>query len=519
MADIVIIGGGVTGLSAGIHLLLDGGAAHRVTICEKHTVPGGNLTGWNRGGCHIDNCIHWLNGTNPTTKLYREWVRLGALEGVEIRKRDSLYTCRIGTDELSLWRDAGRIERAMLWYSPHDKREIHRLFRAVRTLQALSGLSGSDSEASSRSLSGLAGLMSYATLTTGELAERFQHPLVRQFLTAICDTSFSALAQLTIMAQFCGGNADLPVGGSAAMAERIAERFRSLGGTLRLGSHVESVELKCCSNGRRAVGVNVRQGGQNLRLPADYVIATADPATICGKILDVPLPAPLVRLYKAQPPRRFSAVHAAFVLPSERINFSDELSLPFPVREAVCPHGTSVLLREFTHEPDFAPPGYTVVQVMTLCNEEQARHILTLSRPEYLAFKQDVARVFTDILNDICPPAPGQDPARLLDVWTPATYRRFIGTEIGSFMSFIMTPQTVPHDSLAAIRERIRIGHPVGSVPDVENVLLAGQWLRVPGGLPIAAGEGQRAAEAARRFLRAQEPGRIHVRLAGAAQP
>ena len=80
MAGIVIIGGGVTGLSAGFHLLADSEQAHRVTVCERHTVPGGNLTGWVRGGCYIDNCVHWLVGTNPATALYREWVKLGALD-------------------------------------------------------------------------------------------------------------------------------------------------------------------------------------------------------------------------------------------------------------------------------------------------------------------------------------------------------------------------------------------------------------------------------------------------------
>lgn len=114
MAGIVIIGGGVTGLSAGIHLLADSGQAHRVTVCERHTVPGGNLTGWVRGGCYIDNCVHWLVGTNPATALYREWVKLGALDGAEIRHPDSLYTCRLDGEEIALWRDAVRVERAML---------------------------------------------------------------------------------------------------------------------------------------------------------------------------------------------------------------------------------------------------------------------------------------------------------------------------------------------------------------------------------------------------------------------
>ncbi len=221
MAGIVIIGGGVTGLSAGIHLLADSGQAHRVTVCERHTVPGGNLTGWVRGGCYIDNCVHWLVGTNPATALYREWVKLGALDGAEIRHPDSLYTCRLDGEEIALWRDAARVERAMLWYSPADGREIRRLFRAVRALQSLSGLTGG-AGLLRRTAAGLPELAVYARLTTGELAQRFRHPLLRQFLTAVCDTSFSALAQLAVMAQFCAGNADLPAGGSAAMAERMA---------------------------------------------------------------------------------------------------------------------------------------------------------------------------------------------------------------------------------------------------------------------------------------------------------
>ena len=91
MAGIVIIGGGVTGLSAGIHLLADSEQAHRVTVCERHTVPGGNLTGWVRGGCYIDNCVHWLVGTNPATALYREWVKLGALDGGDPASGQPVY--------------------------------------------------------------------------------------------------------------------------------------------------------------------------------------------------------------------------------------------------------------------------------------------------------------------------------------------------------------------------------------------------------------------------------------------
>ena len=79
LAKIIIIGAGVSGLSAGIYAQMHG---HNATIYERHFKAGGNLTGWDRCGYHIDNCIHWLTGTNPVTKLYKTWESLGALGDV-----------------------------------------------------------------------------------------------------------------------------------------------------------------------------------------------------------------------------------------------------------------------------------------------------------------------------------------------------------------------------------------------------------------------------------------------------
>ena len=69
---------------------------------------------------------------------------------------------------------------------------------------------------------------------------------------------------------------------------------------------------------------------------------------------------------------------------------------------------------------------------------------------------------------------------RLLDVWTPATYRRYTGSEIGSWMSFILPKKMLP------LRSDNR-------VKGAKNLILATQWQQIPGGLPIAA-EGGRLA-------------------------
>ena len=121
MKEILIIGAGVAGLSAGIYAQLCG---YHATVCEKHFVAGGNLTAWDRKGYHIDNCIHWLTGTNPVTSTYRMWETLGALGETEIYQGETLFTCEHEGKRIALDRNLSRMKREMLALSPDDEKEI-----------------------------------------------------------------------------------------------------------------------------------------------------------------------------------------------------------------------------------------------------------------------------------------------------------------------------------------------------------------------------------------------------------
>ena len=97
---IVIIGGGIAGLSAGIYAKL---AGFDVEIYEKNTIPGGECIGWNRKGYHIDNCIHWLTGTRKGTELYDVWKTTGALtDETEYADVNSFYTSTYNGQTLHL---------------------------------------------------------------------------------------------------------------------------------------------------------------------------------------------------------------------------------------------------------------------------------------------------------------------------------------------------------------------------------------------------------------------------------
>ncbi len=77
---IIIIGGGIAGLSTGVYARMNG---YDTIIFEKHSKPGGLCTSWHRKEFTFDYCIHNLAGTGDIP-LREVWDDLGALENTEI---------------------------------------------------------------------------------------------------------------------------------------------------------------------------------------------------------------------------------------------------------------------------------------------------------------------------------------------------------------------------------------------------------------------------------------------------
>ena len=59
MKNILIVGAGLAGLSAGIYAQERG---FNCTILEQHKIPGGNSTSWKRNGYLFECGLHWLTG-------------------------------------------------------------------------------------------------------------------------------------------------------------------------------------------------------------------------------------------------------------------------------------------------------------------------------------------------------------------------------------------------------------------------------------------------------------------------
>lgn len=476
MANIIIVGGGVSGLSAGIYAQLNG---HSATIYERHFKAGGNLTGWDRNGYHIDNCIHWLTGTNPVTQLYQMWKDLGALGNVPVHQGESLFSFEKDGYRLSLGQSIDKLGEDMLAISPNDRKEIVALVKAVKAFHRINEIAGENNDqvaTGGQKLRAIPSLMRYYGMTTGELARRFTHPVIIGFLESMMTDYFSALALIMVFSTFTSGNGGIPAGSSCAMAERMVSRFLSLGGNLQLRNGVVKINTK----DNRAWSVTLDDG---MSVIADYVVVATDPAVTFGTLLNKELmPKALKKQYADPKMDRFSSYHCAYSCDSATLPFTGDVMIEIPQKYRKELPANYLMLREFSHEKEFAPEGKNILQTMIYCKEKEAVSFIKLSEDKQ-AYKARKQRIAQNILQIIVEKFPSlQDKISCIDAWTPATYRRFVGSEIGSWMAFALPPKTLPKK----LDNRIK---------GLDNVILATQWLQTPGGLPIAASSGKRAIQ------------------------
>ena len=474
MAKILIIGAGVAGLSAGIYAQLNG---HQAIVCEKHFISGGNLTAWNRNGFHIDNCIHWLTGTNPASSTYPMWETLGALGEIKIHQGETLFTCEHEGKRISLYRDLYRMKKEMLAISPEDKKETLAFIRAIEYFQGFCGIAGENHNEKisfPNAVAAVPALAKYYNLTTGELAEKFKHPLLSLFFKGFFGYEFSSLALIMVCAHFCADNGGIPVGSSSAMAERLTERFQSLGGELLLKK--EAVQIH--TENKRAYAVSFADGS---KIEADYIVLAADPASIFGKLLDIPMPKSLNKNYKNSRFLRFSAYQCAYSCALSELPFDGDIIFEIPEEYRKTLLTDRLIVREFSHEKKFSPEGENLLQTITFTFEDQAQEFIEQRKSDRAAYnerKKLLASLSQKLIEQQFPSLCGK--LKCIDVWTPATYHRFTNSEIGSFMSFVLPSRALP----LCINNRIK---------EFSNVILATQWQQAPGGLPIAADVGRRA--------------------------
>ena len=127
---LIIIGAGIAGLSAGCYARMNG---YDIQIFEKHVLPGGMCTSWERKGYTFDYCIHNLSGTAPGSDLRQMWDELGALEDTGIIDQDLFIRVEDSSEaRLDWFTKLDRLETNLKSIAPEDSHVIDDLIGAAR---------------------------------------------------------------------------------------------------------------------------------------------------------------------------------------------------------------------------------------------------------------------------------------------------------------------------------------------------------------------------------------------------
>jgi phytoene dehydrogenase-like protein len=260
------------------------------------------------------------------------------------------------------------------------------------------------------------------------------------------------------------------------MAENMKERFLSLGGRLLLGTRVEKINIK----GGRAVSVRL-EGGEEIEV--DYVISAAEPKGVFENLIGRRMPRALEGRYNNKRLFLFSSYHAAYAVKGDKIPFRGDLIIEVSRKNRGILKSKYIVLREFSHERGFAPEGDGVIQATVFTSLSHSRRFIEDyegDREKYREYKKRLAEALGEEIKMALPTLEGR--IRLIDFWTPATYKRYTGAEYGSYMCFAFSSRFIP----TPLPVRVR---------GVSNLFLATQWTSVPGGLPTAAKSGKLSAE------------------------
>lgn len=473
---VLIIGGGVAGLSAGIYARLNG---FDTEIIEMHSVTGGQCTAWERKGYRFDYCLHWLVGTRKGP--FNEIWKVTDVLNVQVEIIDHEIHTKIFSDdgrEFILYTDLDKWQKYLCNIAPEDTGSIKKMCNEMRKsafLQPYSdppGLRKAGQTITSifRMMPIMLLFMKYGRKTCDEYFSslKFKNPTLLHFFKSIYGSrDFSALAFIMMFAWFNQKNAGYLIGGSLPMATRMTDRYRNLGGKLTTRQRVEKIIVEKDI----AKGVVLSDGSE---IRADYVISAADGHSTIFDMLDGKyISKKITNAYD----------NWELFTPIVQVSFgiNREIKSETPVETWLVKDrmigrtkteaGYSIMNYCFDHT--MAPGGKTVIVIRFESPWELWKDI---TEEEYNAEKAQIKKDSADLLEKHIPGISSS--IEVVDVATPVTDVRYTGVWKGSYEGFMPSSKNLM-DNLRP------------TLPGLGRFYMAGQWLFPGGGLPPAGQSGK----------------------------
>lgn len=471
--NLVIIGGGLAGLSAGCYALANG---FHVTIVEHNIALGGVCTAWRRGPYLIDGCIHWLTG-GPFRDLYEE---LGVVPTVRLRILEEFATYRHAQDgwQVSIGGDLQQTREALRAIAPEDADELARLVDGADHIASLSPPVGRAPELLTagdrlRDIWGLrhdlGTLAHFRKPIEAWTDEHLKSARLRALFRRLVPPGSPTVVLLFILGYLSRGWLSRPIGGTASFRDALIERYLGLGGAAVLNTTVEEVLI----TDNRASGVRLTDGTM---IDADVVVSTASaPETVfrllAGRYGSSEWKGRMER-WRMFRPIVLASFGVAQPLADQPSTLLIDAIAPFTVGGYSNEH---LYLRIYNEDPAFAPPGHTVVQAMV-----STEYDWWATRGAHYQQEKDLAA--HHLLSVIDRYLPGtQSSVQVVDLATPLTFWRNARAWRGAFEGWLPTSNAFEH-----VRKELS---------GLGGFYMAGQWVEPGGGVPMAVMSGRHVVE------------------------
>lgn len=467
MKKIIIIGGGIAGLSAGCYAQMNG---YDAQIFEMHSLPGGLCTSWKRKGYTFDGSIHWLEGTSPDHPFNQVWQELGALDGKKIYYKDKSYKIYLKDQTINLYNDPERLKAYLSEIAPEDKIMNEELAESVRVFYPFQDMPLSkprenyniiDKIQNARKFFPLINLFrKYGKMTVEEYAEKFQNPVLQEAMRTTVETTSTDsdtingfVGVLFILATQGYG---FPEGGSLNLAKSIEQRFTNLGGKINYGAKIKKILVE----NNKAVGVQLEDGTEER---ANIVVSAADGYTTIYKMLEGKyLNKKLKRCYEKEAVTP-SMVQVSIGVDMDVSSVADPHAIfnMYPLKKPIMIAGKAhniIRIKNYSFDPSFAPEGKSTL-VIPFGSEAVDWEEIYTDKARYQAEKQKIEEAVVASLEEIMPGI--KEKIEVVDVATPMTYIRYTNSWQGSSMGFAKSfllniPRTLPR---------------------LENFFMVGQWV------------------------------------------
>lgn len=485
MKKVIIVGGGLAGYAAGIYLRANG---YNTLILEKNAVAGGACIGWERKGCYIDGCIHWLVGTNPKSEMHKMWRDLRALtDDVPVAHQDDLmkFMHPDGT-QFTFYADPDKMSKELIAFAPEDKKEILRFAKMIRRFQKVDPPIDKPTELMSpfallKTAFKLGGVYTWvqrtSKLSARNYAKRFKNPYLRDALKDVMAPHYNYMSMLYMLGHMSWQNAGIPLGGSLAVIERMEERYLELGGKIRKGTLVTKINVE----NHIAKGVTLKNGEV---LEADWVVATTPVEHTLNQLLRTQYTEKKMhaRLQNANNYPIYTFTTVAIKCPirvadkttSVKIRLDNPISINRPYAH--------LTFRNYAYDKTLKGSETHCVIQATIHSDDEMYYWWREAKDSgrYKKEKERIAQEFLAKAKEVYPDVA--DELEVIDVVTPCTYERYLNSRHGCFQGFIHTQRgkSLMHN---------------GRIKGLDGFILAGQWIIQSGGLPAAAMSGRFAAQ------------------------